>query len=354
MKNIFYPNRRIASYTLFLSLFALDECANLWCYLDPRCNKDEINTFALKTTSLPDIPEDTDFGQTVEDINEGDSSENLSEEVLQLTASSTYGDSLEVTQEKTGVNHPNNMASLKNMANPLLPNIHIGIGLSYFSGGYPNDKNSPLTGFSIGLRWQIPLGDRVKFEPGIQYRTLGSKTIQESIVDDPYYYHVYRFEDIIRLNYLDLQPFISYAITPRWSIMGGPTVSYLLGAKATSKSEHSSNSSRSTAGLNRWNIGGSIQTIYHTENSFFALGLIFDNGFSNIYSGEEYVPGGMDKKYSNSLLLVVGYKLPLGNSNYKLRKSTTSTPEETRRNIEERKRRSEESRKAPKSSKRLR
>ncbi len=129
------------------------------------------------------------------------------------------------------------------LGNGFSQNISIGAGLNY-GGPIPTEvidstSGKPLIGFTAGVSYSIPIGERFSFSPGLYYSfhgldysqsytrdTLFSVVINGTNGQVPSYYTAY-INGAMRLHYIEIPLLITYRIW-NFQLMFGPYISALI------------------------------------------------------------------------------------------------------------------------------
>ena len=204
------------------------------------------------------------------------------------------------------------------------PSFTLGPSLSWLGGDKGDGEKFPARlGFQLGATWQVPLADRLSFEPGLSYanRSVGYESEESGYYepgDGPGGSYSYKYGQKKKLDYLELPLFVSGSITEGLDLYGGPQVAFLLGAKVVNESNGESTSTvKGTDGLNKVDLGLAAGARYQLPNTFFSVSLGYYQGLSNLNSGSEYAGYGYDEpKYrTRAARLGIQYNFPAARSN---------------------------------------
>jgi len=205
------------------------------------------------------------------------------------------------------------------------PSFTLGPSLSWLGGDKDDGEKFPARlGFQLGATWQVPLTDRLNFEPGLSYANRGvGYESEESGYEvpgggDPGSSYSYTYGQKKNLHYLELPLFVSGSILQGLELYGGPQVAFLLGAKVVNESNGETTSTeKGTDGLNKVDLGLAAGARYQVPNTFFSVSLGYYQGFSNLNSGSEYSGYGYDEPKYRTCAARVGiqYNFPAARSN---------------------------------------
>ena len=97
-----------------------------------------------------------------------------------------------------------------------------GLNLANIVGDDAGDANN-YVGFNAGFFVEIPVTDKLIFQPEILYSAQGSKS--EGIVDG------YNVDAILKFNYINLPLMFKYQVANKFSLEAGPYIGFLTSAK---------------------------------------------------------------------------------------------------------------------------
>lgn len=195
----------------------------------------------------------------------------------------------------------------------IAPLFTLGPSISWLGGDKGDSEKFPAKpGFQLGANWQVPLTDRMNFEPGLLYanRGLGYETEESGYYEPGVPGGSYSYGQKKRLHYLELPLFASYSIMEGLDLYGGPQVAFLLGAKVVNESNGETTSTeKGTTGFNKVDFGLSAGARYMIPNTFFSVSLGYYHGFSNLDSSSDTYGGGYDqpKYFTNAARVGVCY-----------------------------------------------
>jgi hypothetical protein len=204
------------------------------------------------------------------------------------------------------------------------PTFTLGPSLSWLGGDKEDAEKFPArAGFQLGASWQVPLTDRLNFEPGLGYakRGVGYESEESGYVepgDGPGGSYSYSYGQKKKLHYLELPLSVGYNIGNGLDVYGGPQVAFLLGAKVVNESNGETTSTeKGTSGFNKVDVGLAAGVRYHLPNTFFNVSLGYYHGLSNLSSGSEYGGYGYDepKYFTRAARLGLQYNFPAARSN---------------------------------------
>lgn len=195
------------------------------------------------------------------------------------------------------------------------PILTLGPSLSWLGGDKGDSEKFPANpGFQLGANWQVPLTDRVNFEPGLLYanRGLGYETEESGYYEPgvPGGSYSYSYGQKKRLHYLELPLFVSYRIMEGLDLYGGPQVAFLLGAKVVNEADGETTSTeRGTDGFKKVDVGLAAGVRYRFPNTFFSVSAGYYHGFTNLDSSSDSYGGGYDqpKYFTNAARVGVCY-----------------------------------------------
>lgn len=213
------------------------------------------------------------------------------------------------------------------------PTFTLGPSLSWLGGDKEDSEKFPARpGFQLGAVWQVPLTDRLTFEPGMLYanRGLGYESEESGYYEPgvPGGSYNYSYGQKKKLHYLELPLCVSGSVLNGLDLYGGPQIAFLLGAKIVNESNGETTSTeKGTAGLKKVDVGLTAGARYHVPNTFFSVSLGYYHGFSNLSSGSEYGGYGYDepKYFTRAARLGVQYNFPAARSHAKSQTGTKSS-----------------------------
>lgn len=97
-----------------------------------------------------------------------------------------------------------------------------GLNLANIVGDDAGDANN-YVGFNAGFFVEIPVTDKLIFQPEILYSAQGSKS--EGIVDG------YNVDATLKFNYINLPLMFKYQVANKFSLEAGPYIGFLTSAK---------------------------------------------------------------------------------------------------------------------------
>lgn len=97
-----------------------------------------------------------------------------------------------------------------------------GLNLANIVGDDAGDANN-YVGFNVGFFVEIPVTDKLIFQPEILYSAQGSKS--EGIVDG------YNVDATLKFNYINLPLMFKYQVANKFSLEAGPYIGFLTSAK---------------------------------------------------------------------------------------------------------------------------
>ena len=97
-----------------------------------------------------------------------------------------------------------------------------GINLANIVGDDAGDANM-FVGFNAGFFVEIPVTDKLIFQPEILYSAQGSKS--EGIIDG------YNVDATLKFNYINIPLMFKYQVADKFSLEAGPYVGFLVSAK---------------------------------------------------------------------------------------------------------------------------
>jgi hypothetical protein len=204
------------------------------------------------------------------------------------------------------------------------PSFTLGPSLSWLGGDKDEGEKFPARpGFQLGASWQVPLTNRLNFEPGLSYANRGvgyesEESGYEVPGDGPGGSYSYSYGQKKTLHYLELPLFVSGSVLDGLDLYGGPQVAFLLGAKMVNESNGETTSTeKGTDGLNKVDLGISAGARYQIPNTFFSVSLGYYQGLSNLNSKSEYAGYGYEEpKYrTRAARLGVQYNFPAARNN---------------------------------------
>ena len=93
------------------------------------------------------------------------------------------------------------------------------------------DGAKMFVGFNAGFFIEIPVADKLVFQPEILYSAQGSKSEGPLFVDGS----VYNVEATLKFNYINIPLLFKYEIADKFSLEAGPYVGFLTSAKLKAK-----------------------------------------------------------------------------------------------------------------------
>lgn len=226
------------------------------------------------------------------------------------------------SSEPGGGQQENTPSSFKDIISS--PSFTLGPSVSWLGGDKEEGEKFPARpGFQLGAIWQVPLTDRLRFEPGLSFanRSVGYESEESGYYepgDGPGGSYSYSYGQKKNLHYLELPLFVSGSIVEGLDLYGGPQVAFLLGAKIVNESNGETTSTeKGTDGLNKVDLGLTAGARYQIPNTFFSVSLGYYQGLSNLNSASEYAGYGYDEpKYrTRAARLGIQYNFPAARSN---------------------------------------
>jgi hypothetical protein len=203
------------------------------------------------------------------------------------------------------------------------PSFTLGPGISWLGGDKEDGEKFPARlGFQMGATWQVPVTDRLNFEPGLSYahRSVGYESEEygyEVPGDGTGGSYSYTYGQKKTLHYLEMPLFVNGSVMDGLDLYGGPQVAFLLGAKVVNESNGQTTSTeKGTDGLNKVDLGLAAGARYRIPNTFFSVSLGYYHGLSNLNSKSEYAGYGYDEpKYrTRAARLGIQYNFPAARS----------------------------------------
>lgn len=153
------------------------------------------------------------------------------------------------------------------------------------SNGFITTKSK--TGFLIGGYVNIPVSDKISFEPGLQYAQKGY-TMQGDLKIDALKFLGVNASAKVEANYIDVPLLLKAEVAKGLSIYAGPQLSYLV--------KNNLHLNASVLGINLYNNKIDITDNFNRVDMGLAggIGYKFDNGF-NIKAGYDYGLSKLDK-----------------------------------------------------------
>lgn len=105
-----------------------------------------------------------------------------------------------------------------------------GVNFANLAGG-DADGAKMFVGFNAGFFIEIPVADKLVFQPEILYSAQGSKSEGPLFVDGS----VYNVEATFKFNYINIPLLFKYEIADKFSLEAGPYVGFLTSAKLKAK-----------------------------------------------------------------------------------------------------------------------
>ena len=172
-----------------------------------------------------------------------------------------------------------------------------GVNLSHFTGD--NAGNSYLyVGFNVGFFAEIPIANKLIFQPELLYSAQGSKASEPVFID----LVVYRADAIFKFNYVNVPLMFKYEIVDKFSLEAGPYIGFLTSAKLEATIDGvGSDSMNFKNQLKSTDFGLNLGMNYDFSNVIFANAR-YQVGLTNIGDADD---GG--NKVKNSV-----YQLGLG------------------------------------------
>jgi opacity protein-like surface antigen len=177
-----------------------------------------------------------------------------------------------------------------------------GLNLSNFKGD-DVENTETKTGFNIGAFLEIGLSDTFTFQPELLFSTQGVKAEDSEGSDS--------FEQIIKVNYLNVPLMLKYAVSDKFTLEFGPQVGFLLAAKFKAIETMDGNTVSTEEDLKDifksidfgLNFGASFDIV---DNIF--IGARYNLGLSNILDLEDMNPENDEKTQNTVFSISVGYK----------------------------------------------
>lgn len=169
--------------------------------------------------------------------------------------------------------------------------LKAGIGGNFIPGTtiLPDDNVLPNFGFYGGAAYYLPLGGVTGLQAELLYARKGIMTKGETF-ENKY---------IRNIHYLELPVLFSVALADgRYRVMVGPEFGYALGTYV--KNSAGKRDPASADALNRFNVGGVLQTIYLITDNL-GLDLKFDVGINRTFASE------YDKGHNMSVQIGLSY-----------------------------------------------
>lgn len=153
------------------------------------------------------------------------------------------------------------------------------------SNGFVTTKSK--TGFSIGGYLNIPVTDKISFEPGLQYAQKGY-TMQGDLKIDALKFLGVNASAKVEAHYIDIPLVLKAEVAKGLSIYAGPQVSYLV--------KNNLHLNAGILGISLYNDRLDITDNFNRVDMGLAggIGYKFDNGF-NIKAGYDYGLSKLDK-----------------------------------------------------------
>ena len=170
------------------------------------------------------------------------------------------------------------------------------------SNGFITTKSK--TGISIGGYLNIPLSDKISFEPGLQYAQKGY-TMQGNLKIDALKFLGANASAKVEAHYIDIPLVLKAEVAKGLSIYAGPQLSYLV--------KNNLHLNAGVLGISLYNNKIDITDNFNRLDMGIAggIGYKFDNGF-NIKAGYDYGLSKLDKNdnfkaYNRVAKITVGF-----------------------------------------------
>ena len=170
------------------------------------------------------------------------------------------------------------------------------------SNGFITTKSK--TGISIGGYLNIPLSDKISFEPGLQYAQKGY-TMQGNLKIDALKFLGVNASAKVEAHYIDVPLVLKAEVAKGLSIYAGPQLSYLV--------KNNLHLNAGVLGISLYNNKIDITDNFNRLDMGIAggIGYKFDNGF-NIKAGYDYGLSKLDKNdnfkaYNRVAKITVGF-----------------------------------------------
>ena len=153
------------------------------------------------------------------------------------------------------------------------------------SNGFITTKSK--TGFTVGGYLNIPLSDKISFEPGLQYAQKGY-TMQGNLKIDALKFLGVNASAKVEAHYIDIPLVLKAEVAKGLSIYAGPQLSYLV--------KNNLHLNAGVLGISLYNNKIDITDNFNRLDMGIAggIGYKFDNGF-NIKAGYDYGLSKLDK-----------------------------------------------------------